>query len=216
MGLVAAVNVELIGTYGGDVTHAMSAWTSTYRDLDPERRLRIPNLLYMLANPPEGEEVHGTPFEKSDIHFLVRCEQASHIHLLKHRIGVSINGESARYKELKEPTCHAPEDWPSAWKMTMDSHFRNSVELYRECLAELEPVLGRKRAKESARFFLPMASELTLDVSFNWRSFTHFLKLRRHHTAQREINAIADEMLRLVQGTGDFKYSLQAFHLPAE
>jgi len=29
--------VELIGTYGGDETHALSAWTSTSRDLTEEK-----------------------------------------------------------------------------------------------------------------------------------------------------------------------------------
>jgi flavin-dependent thymidylate synthase len=207
------VNVELMGHYGGDITHAQSAWTSTYRDLTPARIERIPELLRMLANPPEGEKVHGSPFEKSTLHFLVRCEQASHIHLLKHRIGVSINGESARYKEFKEPTCHYPEDWPWSYRALMQEHFERSVTLYRMALQDLEMSLGRKRAKESARFFLPMANELTLDVSFNFRSFVHFLGLRHHPTAQREINDIADEMLVQVRGTVEFTHSLAAFGL---
>jgi thymidylate synthase ThyX len=57
-----------------------------------------------------ASEGHHTPFEKSQLHFLVNVDQATHIHLLKHRIGVSINGESARYKELKEDKTYIPED----------------------------------------------------------------------------------------------------------
>jgi thymidylate synthase ThyX len=98
--------VELIGYYGSDTTHAQSAWTSTSRQLSKDKLVRIPNLLKMLA-----DNGHHTPFEKSSLHFLVTCDQASHIHLLKHRIGVSINGESARYKELKEDKFYLPEDW---------------------------------------------------------------------------------------------------------
>ena len=78
--------VELIGYYGSDETHALSAWTSTSRDLTEDKKNRIPKLLKMLA-----ENGHETPFEKSSIHFLVTSDIASHIHLLKHRIGVSIN-----------------------------------------------------------------------------------------------------------------------------
>src|SRR5699024_3283052 len=88
--------VELIGYYGSDITHAQSAWTSTVRDLTEEKLNRVDKLLKYLA-----EEGHHTPFEKSSLHFLVTVDQATHIHLLKHRVGVSINGESARYKELK-------------------------------------------------------------------------------------------------------------------
>jgi len=80
--------VELIGVYGSDLTHAQSAWTSTSRDLTEDKIERIPKLLSMLAS-----EGHHTPFEKSTLHFLVTVDQATHIHLLKHRIGVAINGE---------------------------------------------------------------------------------------------------------------------------
>ena len=89
--------VELIGYYGDDIVHACSAWTSTSRELNDEKIKRIGKLLNMLAT-----NGHHTPFEKSSLHFLVDTDIASHIHLLKHRIGVSINGESARYKEIKE------------------------------------------------------------------------------------------------------------------
>ena len=81
-------NVELIGYYGSDITHAQSAWTSTVRDLSEEKLNRVDKLLASLA-----EAGHHTPFEKSSLHFLVNVDQATHIHLLKHRIGVSINGE---------------------------------------------------------------------------------------------------------------------------
>lgn len=202
------MEVELIGHYGSDLIHAQSAWTSTSRDIDDEKRARVPALLKMLATAG-----HHTPFEKSMLHFLVRCDDASHIHLLKHRIGVSINGESARYKELKEPACHVPDDWPMEWRLRLATHFTNSVTLYRAALRELEPTLGRKRAKESARFFLPKANELSLDISFNWRSFHHFLGLRMKPDAQKEIRDIAERMLDLVRALeGDpFKHTLAAF-----
>ena len=52
--------VELIGYYGDDRVHASSAWTSTSREITPEKEQRIPQLLEMLAS-----EGHHTPFEKS-------------------------------------------------------------------------------------------------------------------------------------------------------
>jgi len=99
--------VELTGIFGGDQEHAMSAWTSTSRDITEEKWKRVPALLKFLA-----ENGHHTPFEKSYLQFLVTCDTASHIHLLKHRIGVSINAESGRYKELKDDKYYIPEDWP--------------------------------------------------------------------------------------------------------
>ncbi len=207
--------VELVGYYGGDQTHAQSAWTSTYRELTVEKTMRIPELLKFLAN-----NEHETPFEKSTLHFLVTCDQASHIHLLKHRIGVSINAESARYKELKEDKFYLPEDWAgidmdedSDWQQHLQWYTELGNKLYHRALAELTPVLGRKRAKESARFFKTFNSQITMDVMFNWRSFMHFQGLRNSEHAQLEIQEIAQQMLSLVQNIpgNPFEHSLKAF-----
>jgi thymidylate synthase (FAD) len=210
--------VELIGHYGSDEIHACSAWTSTSRDLTDDKRGRIPNVLKMLA-----DHGHHTPFEKSSLHFLVDCDIASHIHLLKHRIGVSINGESARYKELKEDKYYIPDDWEDieiSWKKTGETWLDSLKEytelgnrLYHQCLKDLEPVLGRKRAKESARFFKTYNSQIQADVMFNWRSFYHFLELRNKPDAQKEIRDIATTMLDLVKNIegNPFKYTIEAF-----
>ena len=88
-------SVELLGYYGSDEIIACSAWTSTSRELDDKKRMRIPKLIDMLWS-----NGHETPFEKGVVHFLVNTDIASHIHLLKHRVS-SLNAESARYKELK-------------------------------------------------------------------------------------------------------------------
>ena len=173
--------VELLGYYGSDLTHACSAWTSTDRELTEDKTQRIPNLLKMLA-----ENGHHTPFEKSSLHFLVRSDIATHIHLLKHRIGVSINAESARYKELKEDNYYVPTDWPIEWQDKLDEYSQQGLKLYHECINTLTNAYGldRKRVKESARFFRTYNTQLTCDVMFNWRSFYHFLSLRNKMDAQ--------------------------------
>jgi thymidylate synthase (FAD) len=202
--------VELLGYYGDDTVHASSAWTSTSRDLTEEKVNRIPKLLDMLAS-----EGHHTPFEKSSLHFLVTVDQATHIHLLKHRIGVSINGESARYKELKEDKMYIPKDWDERWTLILGEHTAKSNALYHMCLEELTPVLGRKRAKESARFFKTFNSQITMDVMFNWRSFAHFQGLRNSEHAQVEVRELAQEMLELVKNIegNPFEHTIKAFNL---
>lgn len=200
--------VELIGHYGGDITHAQSAWTSTSRELTPEKMERIPDLLKMLA-----EKGHETPFEKSSLHFLCTVDQATHIHLLKHRIGVSVNAESARYKELKENRVMFPSDWPINWLEELEEFSRLGNFYYHKALVELTPILGRARAKESARYFKTMNSQITMDVMFNFRSFVHFQRLRNKTEAQREVRMLADEMLRLVKSIegNPFKHTCRAF-----
>jgi len=200
--------IELIGVYGSDKSHAMSAWTSTNRELTEEKQNRIPALLKMLA-----ENGHETPFEKSSLHFLVTAEIASHIHCLKHRIGVSINCESARYKELKDDKYYIPHDWPFEEQKLLENHCVESLEKYHAALTRLTPTLGRKRAKESARFYLPYATQLTFDVMFNMRSFVHFQRLRNDEAAQVEIREIAQEMLKLVRECGEFQHTLDAFKI---
>lgn len=223
--------VELLGYYGDDKIHASSAWTSTNRDLTEEKVNRIPKLLDMLAL-----EGHHTPFEKSSLHFLVTVDQATHIHLLKHRIGVSINGESARYKELKEDKYYLPEDWKNIYpidknKVKMQVGYKALKEpdwldileeyviqgnwLYHKALEELTPTLGRKRAKESARFFKTFNSQITMDVMFNWRSFAHFQQLRNSEHAQVEVRELAQQMLDLVKNIegNPFEHTINAFKL---
>lgn len=199
--------VELIGFYGSDLTHGLSAWTSTSRDLSEDKLNRVDKLLNML-----GSEGHHTPFEKSMLHFLVTTDIACHIQLLKHRVGVSINAESARYKELKDDKFYVPYDWDEEEQQQYINHMENSLKQYHETLNRLVAKgMPRKRAKESARFYLPYGNQITSDISFNFRSFMHFQGLRNKPNAQLEIQELADEMLRLVRETGQFTKSLKAF-----
>jgi thymidylate synthase (FAD) len=162
-----------------------------------------------------ASEGHHTPFEKSSLHFLVTVDQATHIHLIKHRIGVSVNGESARYKELKEDKMYIPTDWPIDWQAQLHDFTDQSNQLYHKCLEDLTPILGRKRAKESARFFKTFNSQITMDVMFNWRSFYHFQQLRNSEHAQVEVRQLAQDMLDLVKQIegNPFKETIEAFNL---
>lgn len=224
--------VELIGHYGSDKTIALSAWTSTSRELTEEKKERVPKLIEQLWNAKPVP--HGTPFEKGIVHFLVTSDIASHIHLLKHRMS-SINAESARYKELKEDKYYLPQDWENrdnqeikfkdaliscnlppnsaTWADMLVSYSSLGNLLYHKSLEQLTPILGRKRAKESARFFKTYNSQITCDVMFNMRSFHNFLTQRMDDHAQLEIQEIAKKMLSLVKNIeGEpFKHTLKAW-----
>jgi thymidylate synthase (FAD) len=216
--------VILLGYYGDDTTIACSAWTSTSRNLTEDKKQRIPALINQL-----WENGHETPFEKASVHFLVNCDIASHIHLLKHRIA-SINAESARYKELKEDKFYLPEDWKSlpaslilassmenkdieTWYDMLKDFTNYSNLLYHQCLHDLTPLLGRKRAKESARFFKTYNSQIQADVQFNMRSFANFLKLRNSEHAQLEIREIAIQMLELIKNIDNnpFEHTIKSW-----
>ncbi len=207
--------VELVGIYGSDETHALSAWTSTSRDLTEEKRGRMDKLLTMLAT-----NGHHTPFEKSSQHFLVTTDIATHIHILKHRVGVSVNGESARYRELGkgkeeglfDDKFYVPSDWAEDEQAKLVQHCLDCFDKYHACLKRLKDGgVNKDRAKESARFYLPYATQLTADVMFNFRSFMHFMGLRNSGHAQKEVRYVAQKMLVAIDETGMFKMSLNAF-----
>lgn len=101
--------VTLIGYYGGDKTHSLAAWSSTYLELGLEipdniedrvdviidnilsRNKKIRNISQLLSYL--GENGHHSPFEFSTLHFITTEDYKSHIHSIKHRIGHSKNSE---------------------------------------------------------------------------------------------------------------------------
>jgi flavin-dependent thymidylate synthase len=220
--------VELVGYYGGDETIALAAWTSTSRNLTPDKKERIPKMINDLWS-----NGHKTPFERGIVHFLVNCDIASHIHLIKHR-HAGTNGESARYKELKEDKIYLPKDWKNVpitgptgnesiyfdddnsannWYEVLEIATKQMNSLYHRALKDVEQVLGRKRAKESARYFKTYNSQIETDVIMNMSCFANFLSLRKKANAQDEIHEIADRMLELVKNIdgNPFEYTIKAF-----
>lgn len=231
--------VELIGWYGGDKAVARTAWTSTQKDVESATDESIRKLIVdTLWNNKTGKP-HKTPFERAIVEFNITCEQASHIHLLKHRLA-NINGESARYMELKEDKIYLPEDFKNInvdrndvfnndkelhwylhltdnknpdWYSLLKQYSELGNKLYHQCLKDTQKTLGRKRAKESSRFFKTMNSQLTLSVMMNMSCFANFINLRNAHDSQKEIRDISSKMIELVKNIeGDpFKYTLEAF-----
>lgn len=216
--------VELVGWYGGDKAIARAAWTSTQNDVDLKTDEQIRDLIVnKLWNNGSGKP-HKTPFERGIVEFNILCDTASHIHILKHRL-LNVNGESSRYRELKGDKFYLPEDWKnskvqrntkldSTWLDILQEFNRRGNELYHDCLADLTPILGRKRAKESARFFKPYSSQINLSVMTNMSCFHNFYTLRHDEAAQLEIQEIAGQMLECIKNIegNPFKHTLEAFN----
>lgn len=201
--------VELIGIFGDDTTVAEAAWYSTGKEVTPERLVRVPEMVKMLAT-----EKHTVPFEHTLISFRVVADIATHIHFLKHRIGVSISSQSQRWAALKEDLYYLPDDWPESMRQEYLDHMHRCFSLYHRAITEyVDAGIDRKRAKEAARFVLPYATQIKWRATFNLLSLIHFQKLRNSDHAQAEIHLIAAEMLRLVRETGKFENSLKAWGL---
>ena len=166
--------VQIIDWSGGDKAIARAAWCSTQVDVDSRTDEQIRHLIVNCLWNNGSNKPHRSPFERGKVEWNITCDVASHIHIIKHR-HASVNGESARYKELKEDRYYIPEDWDGInvnldWDNAKDEHgFHLGVPfrcadikdwsdmlgwytrlgnfLYHSAVKDLEPVLGRKRAK---------------------------------------------------------------------
>ena len=101
------------------------------------------------------------------------------------------------------------------WYSILRDYAKMGNMLYHQAIKDLTPILGRKRAKESARFFKTFNSQITMDTMFNWRSFVHFLGLRNKDDAQLEVRELAVNMLQLVKNIegNPFQHTINAFNL---
>jgi len=188
-----------------------------------------------------AEHNHGTPFEKAHLDFQIKGDLASHIHSLKHRLS-GINSESPRYKEFTTDKFYLPQDWKgikvstgleyyeedggfdavvvtgSEWLDILAAYSKFGFDLYHQAIDDIEKQISRKRAKESARYFLGYNTQLNYDWQMNFRSFVNIQRLRNDDHAQREIHFIANTMLHQVtQIPGNpFEYCLKAFNLEVD
>lgn len=230
----------LVGHYGGDITHALAAWSSTFLDLgidmpdnynnrvdalvchiiENSKKIRnIESLISYLA-----ENKHTSPFRFSTLHFVTTTDIATHIQFLKHSVALEAeNAESARYKELKEDKVYIPSDWSSygvvgakwAQKLKDSSNYNNA--LYHECLSELTSVgMPRNRAKETARFFKMYNSQINSNKKMSFDGFLQIYFKRKYNSgSQVEISDVVEQMLTEIKNipNNPFEYSLKAFGL---
>jgi thymidylate synthase (FAD) len=114
--------------------------------------------------------------------------------LVRHRHG-QWSQLSTRYVDVTEPVRHpsmSDEDWGD-YKL----HFDYSVGIYnRKYELMRERGLSKKEAREAARFFLPGGMETKIVMTGNLRAYRDILKKRHHVAADREIQALASEILR--------------------
>lgn len=242
-------SVELIGYMGSDKSHCLAAWASTYAEFNVEmpdniedrvdvivnhilnngkRKRSIEELLEFLA-----QNNHTSPFRFSAFTFAATTDIATHIQKLKHRVIFEAeNGESARYKDLKEDKFYLPKDWEGIMCTKEITGFPNVTDhdwmellryytdlgntLYRAALKDLVPILGKKRAKETARYFKTYNSQINTLNRLSFDGIVQFYHKRHDKTyVQDEIADLAIGMINCIKNipNNPFKYSLKAFNL---
>lgn len=150
---------------------------------------------------------HGTPFEQNYFQFHVRAPIFVFREWHRHRIGISINEESARYVEL-QPDFYLPDDDHCRKQVGKPGHYsyvpmtHEEAERFRTMLRGsyersyefyLES-MERGVAKELARACLPVGIYSQMRWTCNARSLMAFLSLRNAPKALQEIKDYAQAM----------------------
>lgn len=160
--------------------------TDSVDDLDKEANYGLIN--YLMKNK------HGTPFEHSTMTVFVHAPIFVFREWHRHRIGISINEESGRYKQL-EPVFYIPDElrpglmqkpggrpgqyeYINANPQELSDIQDNLALVYREAYRTYQNLLSFGAAKEVARMCLPVAIYSSMYWTCNPRSLMAFLSLR--------------------------------------
>lgn len=198
--------VRVLGVMGSDLDIVNAARVSFAKASMEYGNTEDGILRYLLVNH------HGTPFEHTFLKFHIKAPIFVFREWHRHRIGFSINEESARYTQL-EDEFYYPQGafWrqqvgrPGAYRYepitdddAIDAYSRLMGHVYRRAYITYEQLLEEGVAKEIARAVLPVGIYSQMHWTCNVRSLMAFLTLRNAPTAQAEIRAYAQALERVL------------------
>jgi len=191
--------IKVLHVAGSDLDIVNAARVSFAREsmtlVDADVRL----LGYLLRNR------HGTPFEHTFMRFHIKAPIFVMREWHRHRIGVSINEESARYTQLM-PEFYLPtgDGWreqigrpgqyryvPITDEQKLGDLRAGMLDAYNRAYSTYERLLNAGVAKEIARAVLPVGTYSSMHWTCNARSLMAFLTLRNAPSAQYEIRQYA-------------------------
>lgn len=165
---------------------------------------------------------HTSPFEMAEIKFQIKMPIFVMRQLVRHRTA-SMNEMSLRYSKATDEfyvpnvsrmntqsssnkQCSSNEvvEWPAETRNLISVFNENAYDGY---TALLESGLSR----ELARGILPVNGYTEVVWKIDLKNLMHFLKLRLHSHAQKEIQWLAQAMYDLLKETGRFNLTLDAF-----
>lgn len=211
------ITVELVDSMGGDRAVLAAMMVSTQAQDSQDQLDEVLTDLDVAASGRINflmKNKHGTPFEHGTMTFMVSAPIFVFREWHRHRIGVSINEESGRYKQLK-PMYYVPGPDRKLMQVGKPGHYEyveGTEELYewlvedmkeeaRLNYARYEVRLNSGVAKEVARMGLGLNIYSSMYWTCNPRSLMSFLSLRTNRPdatfpskPQREIEMGAEKM----------------------
>ena len=171
-------------------------------------------------------ERHGTPFEAPTFRFDVRAPIFVIREHFRHRVGHSYNEESGRYSKIKSDyyvparsDIRMQTGKPGSYEFRLIENDEVANEALRliddtqgAAFEAYERMLELGVAKEVARTVLPVGTFSRFKWGCNLRSLLHFLALRNHPHAQREIRYFAEAIEELARPVCPIAFELFEEH----
>lgn len=223
--MTGQIKVELQEVMGSDKAIANAAWTSSFDYEKKKARTeedikRVVNLL--------ADEKHSVPFESVIFRFWMRLPIAIDRQLMTHRIA-SHSGMSGRYRTMPDEYLSIPGDvtriihklevssitWPDYGYYDIcdlaNETYQSLMEIYKS--KKDQGIITNdeyKRLREFYRGMLPQHNMTERVTVINLRSWANFYKLRSKPNAQKEIQTIADLMLKEIERVNPCPIALEA------
>lgn len=154
-----------------------------------------------------ADNEHMSPFEHNSVTFLVECPLYIRSQIHRHRT-FAYNEVSRRYT-ADNMTFYCPpqediraqsksnkqaSDNPIDEKLASQAYYRIDA-LHNEALNTYNFLLEIGVSREQARGVLPQNLMTSFYMTGNVRNWIHFVKLRLHHHAQKEVQYVAQQVL---------------------
>jgi thymidylate synthase (FAD) len=196
--------VVLKETMGSDSTIAESARVSYgagTKTISDDRNL----IRYLMRHH------HTSPFEMAEARFLVKVPVFIWRQWIRHRTA-NVNELSGRYSELPEEY-YVPDEW-RAQSVTNkqggeEPMFYESNDVENEAFNEYRRRLNEGVSRELARSCLPVSHYTLAYWKCDIHNILHFLRLRMHSHAQKEIQIYAESIYTLLRER--FPLTFEAF-----
>lgn len=202
---MGSIKVELLDYMGDDLAVSNAARVSFAKEnskFDSEKDARLINYL--------AKHDHWTPFAHTAVKFRVAAPVPIRTQCFKHKIGMVENEESRRYISTT-PEIYIPERFRSKPEGSVKQgsggvHHNNQewIKIYKDtteaCIDWYIKMIEDGVCPEQARFILPQGVIVNWIWTGNLVSFANFYLKRTDSHAQKEVQDVAYQVGKLIEG----------------
>jgi len=200
--------IDHLGTDTRIVEAARVSYNAPSKGAEQDKKL----LKYLYRNH------HTSPFEQCNITFNIKIPIFVMRQFVRHRT-FRLTEMSGRYTEFNTDVY-----LPGEWRLQATDNKQGSIKgldldnveldaiaktAYDQAFHSYHLLLGKGVAKELARTILPVGCYTEIYVNCDLHNLLHFLKLRLHPHAQKEVRDVAGAMMKITKEL--YPWSVEAF-----